>query len=130
MASQEYEMDVEGRLVSMVMEGIPSARFALICDDHCNIMWNSKRNNVDNILSLGETKKSLMRALESWKDRNGLSSKIGKGRYAVAVYEKIKRVTVPLSNGHMLFVSLEEEEPTEIENIITIVKWVENNPSL
>lgn len=130
MASQESELDSEGKLVSMIMEGISSARFALICDKDCRILWNSKRNNVSNILTIEDTKRSLKRALGSWNDRHGLSSKIGKGRYAVAVYEKIKRVTVPLSNGHMLFVSLEGEIPTDVENIITIVKWVENNPSL
>jgi hypothetical protein len=34
-------------------------------------------------------------AMDSWKVREGLSDKIGRGMYVLAEYEKIKRLTMP-----------------------------------
>jgi translation initiation factor IF-1 len=126
MSSNKEILDEEGRLASMVMEGIPKARFALICDQNGEILWNSQRNNVKHLLTLEETKKSLKRALDSWHTRDELASKIGKGRYAVAVYEKLARVTVPLANGHMLLVTLEDDWRMQghIKGIMNIVEWI------
>ena len=56
--------DPEGKLVSMIMEGIEYARFAAVCDKEGNILWNSQRNDVDNILTMDETKASLKRSIE------------------------------------------------------------------
>ena len=120
-------MDGEGKLVSMIMEGIQYARFAAVCDQDGSILWNSHRNEVDNILTLDETKASLKRAVDTWKERDALSDKIGKGRYAIVGYDKIKRITVPLRNGHMLFVSVEGEKPEYIGDIMKIVEYAQEH---
>jgi hypothetical protein len=36
-----------------------------------------------------------------------LASKVGKGRYAMAEYQKIKRITFPLEENHLLLVTTE-----------------------
>ena len=120
-------LDGEGKLVSMIMEGIQYARFAAICDEQGSILWNSQRNEVDNILTLDETKASLKRSIDTWRERENLSEKIGKGRYAIVGYDKIKRITVPLNNGHMLFVSVEGEKPEYIGDIMKIVEYAESH---
>jgi hypothetical protein len=127
MSSNVEMMDDEGKLVSMVMEGIPKARFALICDEKGKILWNSRRNNVTHLLTIEDTKKSIKRALENWRFRDELSSKIGKVKYALAVYEKLIRVTVPLANGHMLLVSIQEANPGHIKSVMNIVEWVQKH---
>lgn len=119
--------DEEGKLVSMIMEANKYVRFAAICDQEGNILWNSQRNEVDNILTLEETKSSLKRSIQTWKERDSLSEKIGKGRYAIVGYDKIKRITVPLHNGHMLFASVEGEKPEYIGDIMKIVEYVEQH---
>ena len=49
-----------------------------------------------------------MQALARWGLRNALSSKVGKGKYAMAAYEKVKRITIPLhDNSHLLLVTTE-----------------------
>ena len=123
------QIDDEGKLVSMIMEANKYVRFAAICDTGGKILWNSHRNDVENILTLDETKDSLKRALATWKTRDELSNKIGKGRYAIVGYDKIKRITVPLTNGHMLFVSVEGEKPEYIGDIMKIVEWVSKHTS-
>ena len=129
MSTNNEMLDDEGKLVNMVMEGVPKARFSLICDQNGKILWTSQRDNKEHLLSLEETKKSLKRALESWQYRDELSSKIGKGRYAVATYEKLTRVTVPLANGHMLLVSIEDDWRMQghIKSILNIIEWVQTH---
>jgi hypothetical protein len=124
------QMNDEGKLVSMMMEANENIRFAAICDNEGKILWNSHRNNVNNILTLEETKASLKRALDSWKGRDELSEKIGKGKFAIVGYEKIKRITVPLKNNHMLFLSVEGNKPEYMGDILNICKWVEEHPTL
>ena len=72
----------------------------------------------------------MRRSIESWKERDKLSPKIGNGKYAIVAYDKIKRVMLPIPNGHLLFVSLEGEEFGNVQNIMTIVNWVEVNMGL
>lgn len=129
MSIAEQEMDDEGKLVSMIMEANQYVRFAAVCDQDGKILWNSHRNNVNNILTLEETKQSLKKALQRWKERDAFSAKIGKGRYAIVSYEKIKRITVPLHNGHMIFLSVEGEKPEYIKDVLNIIDWVEKHPS-
>ena len=127
-STMNQEMDSEGKLVSMIMEANKYVRYAAICDNEGKILWNSHRNNVNNILTLDETKASLKRSMDTWKARDELSSKIGKGQYAIVAYDKIKRITIPLPNNHMLFVSVEGEKPAYIKDILNIVDYVQKNP--
>lgn len=120
----------EEKLLNMILGEIPSSRVAIICDHDGNILWNSIRDGTSSYLSMDETKESLKRSIESWKKRDEISSKIGKGKYAIVAYDKIKRITVPLPNNHLLFVSLEGEEFGNVKNIITIVDWVNSNMGL
>ena len=120
----------EENLLNMILGEIPSSRVAIICDHDGNILWNSIRDNTTSYLSVDETKESLKRSIASWKERDKLSAKIGKGKYAIVAYDKIKRITIPLPNNHLLFVSLEGEEFGNVKNIMTIVDWVNTNMGL
>jgi len=120
----------EEKLLNMILGEIPSSRVAIICDHEGNILWNSVRDNTTSFLTLEETKESLKRSIDSWDKRNELFPKIGNGKYAIVAYDQIKRITIPLPNKHLLFVSLEGEEFGNIKNIMTIVNWVNSNMGL
>jgi len=121
-------VDPEGRLVSMILEANKNVRYACICDDDGKILWNSRRNDIQSLMTLEETKASLKRACENWKDRDKLSAKIGRGRYAIVDYEKLKRITVPLRNNHLLYIHVEGDKPEYIGDIMKIVDWVAKHP--
>jgi len=121
------EMDEEGKLVSMLLEANKAIRYACICDADGKILWNSRRNYIENMMTLEDTKASLKRALENWKERDKLSAKIGRGRYSIVDYEKIKRVTVPLKNNHLLYVHVEADKPAYIGDIMKIVEYVDKH---
>jgi hypothetical protein len=68
-------------------------RFAGVCDDSGEIKYGGQREGITNLLSPDETK--------------SLSAKVGKGKYAMAEYEKLKRITFPLEGNHLLLVTTE-----------------------
>ena len=82
-------------------------RFAGVCDDSGAIKYGGQREGITNLLSPEETKRSNLQALARWGLRNSLSSKVGKGKYAMSEYEKIKRITFPLEENHLLLVTTE-----------------------
>jgi len=122
------EVDPEGRLVSMILEANKNVRYACICDGDGNILWNSRRNDIQSLITLEDTKASLKMALENWKKRDNITAKIGKGKYAIVGYEKLKRVTVPMRNNHLLYVHVEGDKPEYIGDIMKIVDWVAEHP--
>ena len=87
-----------------IMNVDPRIRLVTICDLNGNIMH---RAGVENLLSPEESKKSLELAVNAWKTRSTLQSKIGKGKYVLAEYEKIKRITMPLDEEHILYITTE-----------------------
>jgi hypothetical protein len=84
-------------------------RLVTICDSNGKIMFSDHRPGVINLLSPEESKKSLEMAVNAWKTRTDLAGKIGKGKYVLAEYEKIKRITMPLGNDHLLYITAEVE---------------------
>ena len=96
-------------LCKAVMDTDTKIRFAGICDESGEIKYGGQREGVEDMLSSEETRKSNLQALARWGLRNSLSSKIGRGKYAMAEYEKIKRITIPLDDDHLLLITTEVE---------------------
>ena len=94
-------------LCKAVIDIDPQIRFAGICDESGEIKYGGQREGVEDMLSSEETRKSNLQALARWGLRNSLSPKIGKGKYAMAEYEKIKRITIPLDDDHLLLITTE-----------------------
>jgi hypothetical protein len=85
----------------------PNIRLVTICDSDGKTMYSRHRQGVENLLTPEETKKSLEMAMTGWKVRSELSHKIGKGKYVVAEYEKIKRITMPFGDDYLLYLTTE-----------------------
>jgi len=85
----------------------PNIRLVTICDSNGNIMYSRHREGVKNLLSDQESKISLQLAMNSWKTRSQLEPKIGKGKYVLAEYERIKRITMPFGNDLLLYITTE-----------------------
>jgi len=98
------------RIYDDVMNSDPKIRLVTICDSNGKIMHSEHREGVQNLLSPEESKKSLELAVNSWKTRTTLAPKIGKGKYVLAEYEKIKRITMPLGDEqHLLYITTEPD---------------------
>ena len=88
------------------MDSDVNIRHSIVTDIEGNKLTTSHRESVTNFLSQEETEASLRRAAIAWKGRKELSPKIGKGLYAVAAFEKITRITFPLGDENLIFVSM------------------------
>ena len=105
----EYRDMDYNNLCKSILDLDSKVRFAGICDESGEIKHGGQKEGVENILSNEETRKSNLQALARWGLRNSLSSKIGRGKYAMAEYEKIKRITIPLDDDHLLLITTEVE---------------------
>ena len=87
----------------------PKIRLVTICDSNGKMMYSDYREGIENLLTAEESKKSLNLAVKAWKIRRNLASKIGKGKYVIAEYERVKRITIPLGSNHLLYITTEVE---------------------
>ena len=101
------------KLYQDIMELDPKIRLVTICDIDGRVMYSEHREGVRNLLTPEESKKSLELAISAWKTRSELATKIGKGKYVLAEYEKIKRITMPLGHdiddNYLLYITTEPE---------------------
>ncbi len=93
-------------LLKRIMDSDINIRHSIVTDVEGNILSTAHREGITNFLSSEETEASLRRAAGAWKARKQLAPKIGHGLYAVAAFEKITRVTFPLRDENLIFVSL------------------------
>ncbi len=93
-------------LLKRIMDSDPNIRHSIVSDNEGNILAIHHRPGIRNYLTEEETAASLKRAAVAWKGRNELTPKIGKGLYAIAAFEKITRMTFPLEEDNLIFVSL------------------------
>ena len=107
-----------------VLELDPKIRFAGICDDTGEIKYGGMREGITSHLSPEETQKSVQLAIGRWGLRDALTPKTGRGKYAMAEYEKMKRATIPLNDEYLLLVSMEVEanHSSIIESILNMIK--------
>ena len=101
----------------------PNIRLVTICDAEGKMMYSRHRQGVKNLLSSEESKESLEMAMTGWKIRSKLAPKIGKGKYVLAEYEKIKRITMPFGDDLLLYLTSEPE--ADHFNIINKIRKLE-----
>src|ERR671910_2328726 len=111
------------KLYTDIMNIDTKIRLVTICDINGKVMFSDHRQGVKNLLSPEESKESLELAVNSWKTRSKLASKIGKGKYVLAEYEKIKRITMPFGDDLLLYVTTEPE--ADHSNIINRIRKLE-----
>jgi hypothetical protein len=115
-----------GRICKEILDLDPKIRYVGVCDDTGGTKYGGQREGVKNLLSPEETKKSNLQALARWSLRNTLSSKVGKIRYAMAEYVKVKRITIPLEdNSHLLLITTEVNADHDriINKILRLVQY-------
>jgi hypothetical protein len=99
-------------------------RFAGICDETGETRYGGMREGLTSLLSPEETQKSVQLAIGRWGLRDALTPKTGRAKYAMAEYDKIKRVTLPLNDDYLLLVSMDVESDHNmiIDSILKLIK--------
>jgi len=129
-------MEKHEKLLNMLMDFNPLVRFTAVCTQDGEIKWSSQRDDVTNIIPIEDTKESIKRAAESWKSREKLSENgTGRGMYTITAFAKIKRITIPLDDDHILFISTNNEPKRDKDygklvgmgEIMSIVDFINKN---
>jgi len=80
-------------------------RFVGIFDRHFTLI--KMREGLQSLLSHEETENSIIDTFSKWRTRQGLAKKLGEPLYAMAEYEKVKRITIPKNDDGLILVSAE-----------------------
>ncbi len=111
-------------LLKKIIQSNEAVRLAAICLNFGTISEKVQRDGVSLLLSEQDTEKLVREAINSWQTRRKFSQKIGEGQYAMAVYDKIIRITIPLNEFQILLVTLDNtlETPKLIDDIKQILQ--------
>ena len=93
----------------MLMDFNETIRFAAVVNPNGEILWNSQRKGIKNIVPFEETKQTIFRAMNAWKENFKIQNLVGNGLYSISSYEKIKRISIPLGDGNLLFVTVNND---------------------
>ena len=130
-------MEKYEQLLNMLMDFNSSVRFAAVSDSNGTLLWNSQRDGVSNIVPIEKTKATMSRSRGEWDEAASTVDHMGNGLYSITSYAKIKRITIPLSDGNMLFISVNNKPMKNAKNtsyghlvemgeILSIVEFVES----
>jgi len=111
----EYE-----KICEQVLESDKNIRYVGIYD--FGELYDKMRPGLKSHLSREETEMSLSQAVYRWSTRKKTADKIGKPIYALAKYEKIYRITIPIGGAGLILASVELDADVNqiVEKIISI----------
>lgn len=84
-------------------------RFVTVIDSNGRLILGGLKEGITNYLIPEDQKKSLQSASKMWEIRNQFVDFLGKGKYAMAEYERVKRYTFPLDNANLLYITTEPD---------------------
>jgi len=95
------------KLFTSVMGIDSTIRYAAIQTDDGEKIAGGFRENIIPILSNAEIKMMHYYASQRWQTRKNIEHKIGNAKYAMAEYDKIKRMTFPINEKYLLMLTTE-----------------------
>ncbi len=95
------------KLFTNVMEIDSTIRYAAIQNSDGKKISGGFRENISPILSEDELKMMHYYASQRWQTRKNIEHKIGITKYAMAEYDKIKRISFPINEKYLLMLTTE-----------------------
>jgi len=92
-------------LAAKILKSSKSIRYVTIASLNGKILISEHRKNVKTALSKSESRQSLVMAGKSWKQRKSLAKKIGRCKYVIAEYDRVKRITLPAGKDHLIYIT-------------------------
>lgn len=110
----EYE-----KICNDILESDKKIRYVGVYD--YGELYDKMKEGLQSHLSREETELSLSQAVYRWSTRKKTSEKIGKPVFALAKYEKIFRITIPIGGAGLILISTELDADV-IEIVDKIIK--------
>ncbi|MBI1663650.1 MAG: hypothetical protein IS860_09230 [Nitrosopumilus sp.] len=90
-------------------------------------LHDKMRSGTESFLSREETELSLSQAVYRWSTRKKTADKIGKPIFALAKYEKLYRVTIPIGGAGLILISTELD--ADVNGIVKKILQIKNKYS-
>jgi len=97
------------KLLESILNLDPGVRYVIIIDSQGQVVSGGQREGNQNYLDPLDQQLSIKHALESWHLRTQFADKIGEAKFALAVYEKLRRYTVPIDQNYLLYITTEPD---------------------
>ena len=110
-----YLLDFD-KLYTDVMKINSTIRYAVIQNNTGEKICGGFRDNINPILNDDELKMMHYYASQRWETRKNIEHKLGNTKYAMAEYDKLKRITFPINKKYMLLLTTEID--TDHANVI------------
>lgn len=118
-------MDFE-KLFTDVMNVDSTIRYAAIQNNAGEKINGGFRENINPILNDDELKMMHQYASQRWQTRKNIEHKLGNTKYAMAEYDKLKRISIPINENHLLMLTTEtNSDHTKIIN--KILELIQNS---
>jgi hypothetical protein len=92
-----------------ILELDKTIRFVGIASIEGKLIAQEYRKGLRSLLTKEESELSVMQSIIRMGTRKTIEGKVGKTIYAFALYEKVKRATIPLDNANILMISFNIE---------------------
>ncbi|NNM01975.1 MAG: hypothetical protein HKP26_00180 [Nitrosopumilus sp.] len=106
-------MDYE-KFCSQILDVDPKIRFATVYDEWAVRIGGGMRDGVENLLSERAENELVNLSILDWKSRKDMAKWLGKTKYTLGEYDKVKRFSFYLGDDHLLLVSTEIECDTSV----------------
>ncbi len=120
MKKMEYE-----KICDEILECDKKIRYVGVYD--YGELYDKMRSGLKSHLSREETELSLSQAIYRWSTRKKTAEKIGKPIFALAKYEKIYRVTIPIGGAGLILIS--KELDADVIKIVDKILEIKNKYS-
>ena len=112
------------KLSSDVLKIDSGIRYAAIQNNTGQIVTGGFRENVTPILNDEDLQMMHYYASQRWQTRKNIEHKIGPAKYALAEYDKIKRISFPIDDKHLLMVTTEinSDHTNIISQVLELIK--------
>jgi hypothetical protein len=112
------------KLIKSILNLDPGVRYVIIIDSQGQVVSGGQREGNQNYLDPLDQQLSIKHALESWRLRIQFAEKIGQAKFALAVYEKLRRYTVPIDQNHLLYITTEPDISyhTFMQDVLNLVE--------
>ena len=101
-----------------------SIHYAVILSKNGEKMFGGYRKDMDPILQEDELKMVHFYAVQRWDTRKNIEHRIGKTKYSMGEYEKMKRFAFPINDRYLLMVHTytDNDHQKIISEILTLIK--------
>jgi hypothetical protein len=112
------------KLYADVMKIDSAIRYAVIQNNTGEKICGGFRDNINPILDDDELKMMHYYASQRWETRKNIEHKLGNTKYAMAEYDKLKRITFPINKKYMLLLTTEidADHANVIDKVLELIR--------